>query len=180
MTTRLTKRGCALRREILANPRRVRRFTREQYFKSAQQMQELFADVPSALANTVEIAKRCSLTLVLGKPQLPAFPTPNGMPAEEYFRFASFEGLEERLKHLYPDEARRDKERPRYVERLEFELGTILKMGFPGTFSLWVTSFSGPRTMAAPWARVGVGRRFVGGLRPQDHGFGPAGIQPAV
>ena len=60
-------------------------FHREQYFKSAQQMQELFADVPSALANTVEIAKRCSLTLVLGKPQLPAFPTPNGMPAEEYF-----------------------------------------------------------------------------------------------
>ena len=127
-------RVCIAGGEILANPRRVRRFTREQYFKSAQQMQELFADVPSALANTVEIAKRCSLTLVLGKPQLPAFPTPNGMPAEEYFRFASFEGLEERLKHLYPDEARRDKERPRYVERLEFELGTILKMGFPGYF----------------------------------------------
>ncbi len=127
-------RVCIAGGEILANPRRVRRFTREQYFKSAQQMQELFADVPSALANTIEIAKRCSLTLVLGKPQLPAFPTPNGMPAEEYFRFASFEGLEERLKHLYPDEARRDKERPRYVERLEFELGTILKMGFPGYF----------------------------------------------
>ena len=59
---------CIAGGEILANPRRVRRFTREQYFKSAQQMQELFADVPSALANTVEIAKRCSLTLVLGKP----------------------------------------------------------------------------------------------------------------
>lgn len=127
-------RVCIAGGEILANPRRVRRFTREQYFKSARQMQELFADLPSALANTAEIAKRCSLTLVLGKPQLPAFPTPNGMPAEEYFRFASFQGLEERLKHLFPDEARRDKERPRYVERLEFELGTILKMGFPGYF----------------------------------------------
>ena len=102
-------RVCIAGGEILANPRRVRRFTREQYFESAQQMQELFADVPSALANTVDIAKRCSLTLVLGKPQLPASPTPNGIPAEEYFRFASFEGLEERLKHLYPDEARRDK-----------------------------------------------------------------------
>ena len=127
-------RVCIAGGEILANPKRVRRFTREQYFKSAEQMQALFADVPSALANTAEIAKRCSLTLVLGKPQLPAFPTPNGMPAEEYFRFASFEGLEERLKHLFPDEAKRDKERPRYVERLEFELGTILKMGFPGYF----------------------------------------------
>jgi hypothetical protein len=57
-------------------PRRVRRFTREQYFKSAAQMEALFADIPSALANTVEIAKRCNLTLVLGKPQLPDFPTP--------------------------------------------------------------------------------------------------------
>lgn len=127
-------RVCIAGGEILANPKRVRRFTREQYFKSAQQMQTLFADVPSALANTVEIAKRCSLTLVLGKPRLPDFPTPNGMPIDEYFRFASFEGLDERLAHLFPDEAEREKQRPRYVERLEFELGTILKMGFPGYF----------------------------------------------
>jgi DNA polymerase-3 subunit alpha len=97
-------------------------------------MTKLFADIPSAIANTVEIAKRCNLTLVLGKPQLPNFPTPNGMPIEEYFRVASFEGLEERLAHLYPDGAKRDAERPRYVERLEFEINTILKMGFPGYF----------------------------------------------
>ncbi|RZJ09734.1 MAG: DNA polymerase III subunit alpha [Acidovorax sp.] len=125
---------CIAEGEILANQRRVRKFTREQYFKSSAEMQALFADVPTAITNTLEVAKRCNLTLVLGKPQLPDFPTPNGMPADEYFRFASFEGLEERLKHLFPDEAKRDKERPRYVERLEFELGTILKMGFPGYF----------------------------------------------
>ncbi len=125
---------CIAEGEILANQRRVRKFTREQYFKSSAQMEALFADVPSAIANTVEIAKRCNLTLVLGKPRLPDFPTPNGMPIDEYFRYASFEGLEDRLRQLFPQEAERDKQRPRYVERLEFELGTILKMGFPGYF----------------------------------------------
>ncbi|MBA4267170.1 MAG: DNA polymerase III subunit alpha, partial [Comamonadaceae bacterium] len=131
-------RVCIADGEILGNSRRVRRFTREQYFKSAAQMQALFADVPSAVANTLEIAKRCNLTLVLGKPQLPDFPTPlvDGvpMPMAEFFRQSSFEGLEERLAHLYPDVAKRDAERPRYVERLEFEINTILNMGFPGYF----------------------------------------------
>jgi DNA polymerase-3 subunit alpha len=131
-------RVCISEGEILANQRRVRRFTREQYFKSAQQMCTLFADVPSAIANTLEIAKRCNLTLVLGKPQLPNFPIPavNGvvMSVEAYFRHVSHEGLEARLKHLFPDEALRTQERPRYVERLEFELTTILNMGFPGYF----------------------------------------------
>ncbi|MBA4263232.1 MAG: DNA polymerase III subunit alpha, partial [Comamonadaceae bacterium] len=131
-------RVCISDGEILGNNRRVRRFTREQYFKSAAQMEALFADVPSAVANTLEIAKRCNLTLVLGKPQLPNFPIPpvNGvvMSVDDYFRHVSHEGLEGRLKHLYPDVAKREAERPRYVERLEFELTTILKMGFPGYF----------------------------------------------
>ncbi|MGV3726803.1 DNA polymerase III subunit alpha [Hydrogenophaga sp.] len=131
-------RVCIAEGEILGNNRRVRRFTREQYFKSTAQMQALFADVPSALANSVEIARRCNLTLTLGKPQLPNFPTPliDGvpMPMSDFFRQSSFEGLEERLAHLFPDVARRDAERPRYVERLEFEINTILKMGFPGYF----------------------------------------------
>jgi len=131
-------RVCISEGEILGNSRRVRRFTREQYFKSAADMAALFADVPSAVANTLEIARRCNLTLVLGKPQLPNFPTPlvNGvpMPMEDFFRQSSFEGLEERLVHLYPDAAERERQRPRYVERLEFEINTILKMGFPGYF----------------------------------------------
>ncbi|HEX5739313.1 MAG TPA: PHP domain-containing protein, partial [Hydrogenophaga sp.] len=90
-------RVCIADGEILGNSRRVRRFTREQYFKSAKQMQALFVDVPSAVANTLEIAKRCNLTLVLGKPQLPNFPTPlvDGvpMPMADFFRQSSFEGL---------------------------------------------------------------------------------------
>ena len=127
-------RVCISEGEILGNQRRVRKFTREQYFKSSAQMVELFADIPSAIANTLEIAKRCNVSLVLGKPQLPDYPTPNGMAIDEYFRFASHEGLKERLAHLYPDAAKREAERQRYEERLEFEINTILKMGFPGYF----------------------------------------------
>jgi DNA polymerase-3 subunit alpha len=127
-------RVCIAEGEILGNPRRVRKFTKEQYFKNSAQMQALFADLPSALANTLEIAKRCNLTLVLGKPQLPDFPIPGGLSMEDYFRKVSLEGLEERLALLYPNPAKRDAERPRYLERLEFEINTILKMGFPGYF----------------------------------------------
>ena len=131
-------RVCISDGEILGNVKRVRKFTREQYFKSSAEMMALFADVPSALANTLEIAKRCSLTLILGKPQLPEFPTPlvdgQHMTPDQYFRYTSHEGLKERMLHLYPDETKREAERPRYEERLEFEIETILKMGFPGYF----------------------------------------------
>ena len=127
-------RVCISEGEILGNQRRIRKFTREQYFKSSAQMLELFADIPSAVANTLEIAKRCNVSLVLGKPQLPDYPTPNGMAIDAYFRFSSHEGLKERLAHLYPDATKREAERQRYEERLEFEINTILKMGFPGYF----------------------------------------------
>jgi DNA polymerase-3 subunit alpha len=131
-------RVCIAEGEILGNKRRVRRFTPQQYFKSTAEMQALFADLPSALANTVEIAKRCNLSLTLGKPQLPNFPTPEvdgvPMPMADYFRQLSFEGLEDRLALLYPHEADRDAQRPSYVARLEFEINTILQMGFPGYF----------------------------------------------
>ncbi|WP_416762044.1 DNA polymerase III subunit alpha [Roseateles sp. So40a] len=130
---------CIADGETLANPKRIKRFLPSQHFKSQAQMEKLFADLPSAVANTVEIARRCSLSLVLGKPQLPNFPTPiqadgTPMPMEQYFRMLSFEGLEDRLQLLFPDPAKRDAARPRYVERLEFELATIIKMGFPGYF----------------------------------------------
>jgi DNA polymerase III subunit alpha len=131
-------RVCISEGEILGNARRVRKFTHEQYFKSAAQMAQLFADIPSALANTLEISKRCNLKLELGKPMLPDYPTPEvdgvRMPIDAYFRQASFEGLEQRLVHLYPTDALREQKRPLYMERLEFEINTILKMGFPGYF----------------------------------------------
>ncbi len=152
-------RVCISEGEILGNARRVRKFTREQYFKSGTQMAKLFADIPSAVANTLEIAKRCNLTLTLGKPMLPDFPTPevNGlrMPPEEYFRQASFEGLEARLQHLYPNQALREEKRPTYVERLEFEINTILKMGYPGYFLIVADFINWAKNNGCP---VGPGR----------------------
>jgi DNA polymerase-3 subunit alpha len=152
-------RVCVAEGEMLANPKRVRRFSREQYLKTQAQMEALFADLPSALANTVEIAKRCSLALVLGKPQLPDFATPlvdgRAVPMAEYFRIASHEGLEVRLAQLYPDANARERERPRYVERLDFEIETILKMGFPGYFLIVADFINWARTNGCP---VGPGR----------------------
>jgi len=127
-------RVCIADGETLANPRRIKRFSAEQYFKSQAQIEALFADLPSALANSLHIAQRCNVQLTLGKPQLPNFPIPEGMALEAYFRKLSFEGLEQRLQMLYPDAAERERQRPRYAERLEFEIVTILKMGFPGYF----------------------------------------------
>ncbi|MGC4059830.1 MAG: DNA polymerase III subunit alpha [Aquabacterium sp.] len=136
-------RTCIAEGETLGNPKRIKRFTREQHFKTSKQMEALFADIPSAIANTLAIARRCALTLVLGKPQLPDFPTPilqdgpnagQRQPMEDFFRELSHEGLKERLVHLYPNEAEREAQRQTYIDRLDFEINTILKMGFPGYF----------------------------------------------
>lgn len=127
-------RVCIAQGEVLADKSRSKLYSPEQYFKSPEEMISLFADVPSAIANTVEIAKRCNLEGVLSKPQLPLFPTPDGMSLDDYIDQLSHEGLEQRLEFLYPDKEQREKERPRYEERLQFELGIIKKMGFPGYF----------------------------------------------
>ncbi|MCC2971124.1 DNA polymerase III subunit alpha [Massilia sp. IC2-476] len=127
-------RTCIAEGEMLANAKRVRRFNEEMCFKSQAEMAELFADLPGALANSVEIAKRCNVTLTLGKPQLPDFPTPDGMSIDDFLVAETKKGLEERLVQLYPNEEQREKERPRYEARLEFENQTIIKMKFPGYF----------------------------------------------
>jgi DNA polymerase III subunit alpha len=153
-------RVCIAEGETLSNPRRVKRFTREQYFKTQAQMEALFADIPSAVANSVEIARRCNLTLAMGKNYLPDFPTPiladgSAMPMDDYFRQLSFEGLEQRLLQLFPDPAKRDARRPEYVARLEFEIVTILNMGFPGYFLIVSDFILWAKTHGCP---VGPGR----------------------
>ncbi len=152
-------RVCVAEGEMLSNPKRIKRFSREQYFKTQAQMEALFADLPSAVRNTVEIARRCNLSLVLGKPQLPDFPTPmvdgERLPIAQYFRVASHEGLEVRLKQLYPADAERETQRPRYVERLDFEINTILKMGFPGYFLIVADFINWAQANGCP---VGPGR----------------------
>ncbi|MSQ59849.1 MAG: DNA polymerase III subunit alpha [Betaproteobacteria bacterium] len=119
---------------ILSDQRRPRTFTEEQYFKSQAEMTALFADVPSALANSVEIAKRCSFILELGKSQLPRFPTPQGIALDDFFGAEARRGLEDRMLALFPDEQERLQETARYRERLETEIATINKMGFAGYF----------------------------------------------
>jgi DNA polymerase-3 subunit alpha len=90
-------RVCIRERALLADPARKRRFTREQYLRSPAEMAELFADIPAALANSVEIARRCSLPLKLGTSQLPVFPTPDGSSAEDFIRASAAAGLAARV-----------------------------------------------------------------------------------
>jgi DNA polymerase-3 subunit alpha len=148
-------RVCVAEGETLANPKRVKRFSREQYFKTRAQMATLFADLPQALANTLAVAERCNLQLTLGKPRLPDFPTPGGVPIEQHFRGASRDGLEWRLAQLFPDEGVRDRERARYVKRLEFELDTIVEMGFAGYFLIVADFIQWAKANGCP---VGPGR----------------------
>ncbi|MDX1490555.1 MAG: DNA polymerase III subunit alpha [Pseudohongiellaceae bacterium] len=136
-------RVCINERRTLDDPRRSHNYTEYQYLRSAQEMKELFSDLPEAISNTVEIATRCNLILDLGTPCLPNYPIPDGMTVEEFFRQISKEGLEERLKTIVPrlveehkpssDEEREALIKP-YFERLDFELNVINQMGFPGYF----------------------------------------------
>jgi DNA polymerase-3 subunit alpha len=148
-------RVCISEGDILANSRRPKRFTQEQRFLTQAEMAERFADIPSAIANTVEIAKRCNLTLELGKPKLPLFPTPDGMSLDDYLVQLSKEGLEKRLVELYPDEDARSREREKYYQRLDFECGTIVKMGFPGYFLIVADFINWAKNNGVP---VGPGR----------------------
>jgi len=98
-------------------------------------MAELFKDIPEALDNTLEIAKRCNVTIELGKNYLPDFPIPDGLTMDEYFRQLSHQGLEKRLTILL-DESAEDYQQKKqvYIERLDVELDVIIQMGFPGYF----------------------------------------------
>ncbi|WP_287848763.1 DNA polymerase III subunit alpha, partial [Aeromonas sp.] len=117
----------------LMDKRRPRRYSPQQYLRSQEEMAELFADIPEALENTVEIAKRCNVTVRLGEYFLPNFPT-GDMTTEDFLVMKSKEGLEERLEFLFPDPAVRAERRPEYDERLDIELKVINQMGFPGYF----------------------------------------------
>ncbi len=127
-------RVCIAEGSVLNDKRRAKNFTAQQYFKTQAEMAELFADVPEALQNSVEIAKRCNVSLVLGKPRLPDFPTPDGMTLDDFLRAEAQKGLVERMLFLYPDEAERAEKWGEYQDRLDFENDVIIKMGFPGYF----------------------------------------------
>jgi len=119
----------------LDDPRRPRRHSEQQYLRTPEEMQALFADLPEALENSVEIARRCNLELSFGKNYLPEFPVPAGLSIDEFFRQQAREGLERRLASLFdPQAAGFAEQRKAYDERLETELDVIVSMGFPGYF----------------------------------------------
>ncbi|TGE84129.1 DNA polymerase III subunit alpha [Pseudoalteromonas sp. KS88] len=117
----------------LDDKRRPKRFSEEQYLKTPEQMAELFSDIPEALQNSVEIAKRCNVTVQLGTYFLPDYPT-GSLNIEDFLVKVSEDGLEERLQFLFPDENDRKEKRVEYDERLKIELDVINQMGFPGYF----------------------------------------------
>ncbi len=127
-------RVCISEGQILTNPRRPRWFTEDQYLLPSAEMARRFSDVPSALANSVAIAQRCNLTLELGQPQLPDFPTPEGVTLDDHLIQLSELGLEKRMLQLFPDPTARAAAQQQYSERLTLECQTIIKMGFPGYF----------------------------------------------
>ncbi|MBF6615829.1 MAG: DNA polymerase III subunit alpha [Candidimonas sp.] len=148
-------RVCIAEGEQLGNARRVRRFTQQQYLLSTEEMVQRFADVPVALANAVEIAKRCNLTLVLDRPRLPDFPTPDGITLDDHMAQLAEEGLALRMQQLFPDEAERQARYPQYLERLRWECKTIIGMGFPGYFLIVADFINWGKNNGVP---VGPGR----------------------
>ena len=148
-------RVCIAEGELLGNPRRAKKFNEEQYFLSQEEMEKRFEDLPAALANSVEIAKRCNLSLVLGQPRLPDFPTPPGITLDEYLLAQSEIGLKRHMERNFPDPEERAKEMPRYHERLEFEVKTISQMGFPGYFLIVADFINWAKNNGVP---VGPGR----------------------
>ncbi|MBK0063071.1 MULTISPECIES: DNA polymerase III subunit alpha [unclassified Acinetobacter] len=143
---------------VLADDRRPRHYSPEQYFKTAEEMSELFSDIPSALENTYYIAQRCNVSLQLGTYFLPDYPIPEGFTIDTYFEHLSKEGLEERLELLYPVEER-DEDWPEirkpYDDRIKYEVDIILKMGFPGYFLIVMDFIQWAKNNGVP---VGPGR----------------------
>ncbi|GAB6070416.1 DNA polymerase III subunit alpha [Thiomicrorhabdus hydrogeniphila] len=121
---------------VLEDQNRPKRYSEEQYFKTTEEMVELFSDIPEAIENTVEVAKRCNIDLTLGTYFLPDFPVPEGMTIDEYFIEESHKGLDERLAFLFGHLSKEEfaEKHKEYYARIKFELDIILQMGFPGYF----------------------------------------------
>lgn len=122
-------RVCIHEGRTLDDHTRVRKYSKQQYFRSPQEMQEIFADVPEAIINTVEIAKRCNLILSLNVVHLPKFPVPAGSTPEQYLSLAAEQGLAKRFAN-YKDVD----EELKYKDRLAIELQVINNMDFASYF----------------------------------------------
>ncbi|WP_083218437.1 DNA polymerase III subunit alpha [Candidatus Thiodiazotropha endoloripes] len=128
-------RVCIHEGRTIDDPRRPKNYSDQQYLRSPEEMEALFSDIPEALQNSLEIAKRCTIELTLGKNFLPDFPIPEGMTIEEFLEAESRKGLDWRLNHIFDTgSAEFAEQRKIYDERLQVELDVINSMGFPGYF----------------------------------------------
>jgi len=122
-------RVCIQDSRVLNDPRRPKLYSSQQYFRSSEEMAELFADIPEAIENTYHIAMRCNCRLTLGKNFMPEFPVARGQDVNQVLIDDSNDGLKKILKKVPQDVDSRA-----YQERLDMELGVITGMGFPGYF----------------------------------------------
>ena len=127
-------RVCIQRGETLDDPRRPKNYTEQQFFRSKEEMINLFADLPEALINTVKIAEKCNLDLELGKFYLPDFEVPEEFSREEFLRKLSKEGLLDRIKEIKSSVDSYKIDESQYIQRLDYELDMICKLDFAGYF----------------------------------------------
>ncbi len=144
---------------VLADSDRPRLYSPQQYLRTAGEMAELFADLPEALSNSVNIAKRCNLDLQLGGSVLPEFPVPRGQDEAAFLEAEARRGLDKALERICETREVPENERPAfrapYFERLQVELDVIQSMGFPGYFLIVADFIRWARENGVP---VGPGR----------------------
>ena len=120
---------------VLDDSRRAQTYSQEQYLRSADEMAQIFSDIPEAIENTLEIAFRCNLELKLGETFLPKYPIPEGFTKNTFFEKLSSDGLKQRLLKIpiTPD-SNPEEDKKKYFDRLNFELKVVIKMGYQGYF----------------------------------------------
>ena len=124
-------RVCIQTGRVLNDPRRPHAYSEQQYLRSSEEMLELFQDIPEAITNSVEIAKRCNVILTLGDNVLPEFPIPDLLSPQEFMRVQAEQGLTQRLEKMGIDE---QSMLETYTSRLDTELQVINSMGYAGYF----------------------------------------------
>lgn len=149
-------RVCIYQGHVLADPRRPRQYSEQQFLRTPEQMVELFSDIPEALENTIEIAKRCNLELIFEQMHLPNFPVPEGMTINDFFAQEAKKGLQKRLAHLLIDQDTESAAQKKlYADRLDLELDVIKRMEFPGYFLIVADFIRWAKSQQIP---VGPGR----------------------
>jgi DNA polymerase-3 subunit alpha len=140
-------RVCIQTGHVLADPGRPKLYSNQQYLRTPAEMAALFADLPEALENSVQIARRCHLALSLGETHLPDYGVPDGSAPDDYLRRQADAGLGARFRSSAPG--------PEYAARLATELDVICRMGFAGYFLIVADFIRWAREHAIP---VGPGR----------------------